>query len=407
MQHRILLVIPTLDRSGAEKQLTLLACGLPREEFEVYVCALTRGGPLCQELQSAGVPVTVIHKRGKIDLRAYRRLKGLVASLRPDLIHTWLFAGNVYGRLAGMACGAGRGAGGGGREARSAGPERHPPTPIPRPPSPILVAGERCVDSWKSWLHLWIDRRLARATARIVANSPGVRDFYVGHGLPPEKFEVIPNGVLPAPASPASRQEVLADLGLPAHSRLVGLVGRLWPQKRIKDAIWAADLLKVIRGDVHLLVIGDGPHRARLEKFRDQVEIRDKVHFLGTQTTCRGCCRISTSSGPPARSRASPTRSWRRWPRACRSWPPTSPARGTWSCTALPVIWWRRRAGRPVRRRSTRRWRRAWPDTRTSCWTTPRWPQRIGQAARQRMLDEFSVEKMVERYADLYRRLLA
>ena len=68
---------------------------------------------------------------------------------------------------------------------------------------------------------------------------------------------------------------------LPEDSRLIGLVGRLWPQKRVKDAIWAADLLKVIRDDVHLLVIGDGPQRDRLRRFRDQVCIRDKVHFLG------------------------------------------------------------------------------------------------------------------------------
>jgi glycosyltransferase involved in cell wall biosynthesis len=68
---------------------------------------------------------------------------------------------------------------------------------------------------------------------------------------------------------------------LPENSRLIGLVGRLWPQKRVKDAIWAADLLKVIHDDVHLLVIGDGPQRDRLRRFRDQCHIRDKVHFRG------------------------------------------------------------------------------------------------------------------------------
>ena len=70
-------------------------------------------------------------------------------------------------------------------------------------------------------------------------------------------------------------------MGLPEESRLIGLVGRLWPQKRVKDAIWAADLLKVIRDDVHLLIVGDGPQRDRLRRFRDQVCIRGKVHFLG------------------------------------------------------------------------------------------------------------------------------
>jgi glycosyltransferase involved in cell wall biosynthesis len=32
--------------------------------------------------------------------------------------------------------------------------------------------------------------------------------------------------------------------------------------------------------------------------------------------------------------------------------------------------------------------------------------RQLGQAARHRTTDEFSVEKMIERYADLYRRLL-
>ena len=142
--RRILQIIPTLDRSGAERQLTLLALGLPRGEFDVHVCALTRGGPLAQDLQSAGIPVTVIGKRWKIDLRAYARLNRLVRAVRPDLVHTWLFAANAYGRWAAAACGV-----------------------------KCLVAGERCVDSWKGWLELAIDRRLARHTDTDRGQQPG------------------------------------------------------------------------------------------------------------------------------------------------------------------------------------------------------------------------------------------
>ena len=54
MKKRILEIIPTLDRAGAEKQLTLLAAGLPSDEFDVHVCVLTRGGPLMADLESAG-----------------------------------------------------------------------------------------------------------------------------------------------------------------------------------------------------------------------------------------------------------------------------------------------------------------------------------------------------------------
>ncbi|HWB12360.1 MAG TPA: glycosyltransferase [Pirellulales bacterium] len=249
---RILHIIPTLDRSGAEKQLTLLATHLSRDEFDPHVCVLTRSGPYEHELRQANVPVTVIGKPLKIDPAAFLRLKRHVTSLRPDLVHTWLFAANSYGRAAALAAGVRR-----------------------------IVAAERCVDPWKVWHELAIDRWLARRTDRIVVNSSGVRDFYVRHGLPDEKFVVIPNGISAPPPSDLSRDELLAELGLPNNARLIGAVGRLWPQKRIKDLIWAADLLKVIRDDVHLLIVGDGPHRRRLEQFRRQVRIEDKVHFLG------------------------------------------------------------------------------------------------------------------------------
>ena len=58
----VLQLIPTLDRSGAEKQMVLLAKMLPRERFRVEVAALTRLGPLEEELREAGVPVTRIGK---------------------------------------------------------------------------------------------------------------------------------------------------------------------------------------------------------------------------------------------------------------------------------------------------------------------------------------------------------
>jgi glycosyltransferase involved in cell wall biosynthesis len=253
---RLLLVIPTLVRGGAEKQLALLACGLPRSAFDVHVAVLTHSGPLEATLRAAGIPVTVIGKRWKADPLAYLRLKRHIRGLAPDIVHTWLFAANAYGRQAALAAGV-----------------KH------------IVAGERCVDPWKSAWQLAIDRRLAQRTERIVTNSSGVEEFYVSRGLPAEKFVVIPNGIEgPAVTDPGGREALLAELQLPAGSRLIGCVGRLWPQKGHKDLIWAADLLKSTRDDAHLLIIGDGPLRWRLERFTRQNAVEDKVHFLGERS---------------------------------------------------------------------------------------------------------------------------
>lgn len=256
MPIRLLLVIPTLVRGGAEKQLTLLASGLPVGEFDVHVAVLTHTGPLEAELRAAGVPVTVIGKRWKLDPSAYWRLRRLMKELKPDIVHTWLFAANSYGRQAAMSAGV-----------------KH------------IVAGERCVDPWKGGWQLAIDRVLARSTERIVTNSTGVKEFYASRGIPAEKFTIIPNGIGPfAPQKRTSREDMLAELQLPPDARLIGAIGRLWPQKRVKDLIWAMDLLKSARDDAHLLVVGDGPERWRLERYRDQNQIADRVHFLGERS---------------------------------------------------------------------------------------------------------------------------
>jgi len=366
-RKRILQIIPSLDRSGAEKQMTLLAAGLPRDEFDVRVCALTRGGPLEAELHAAGIEATVIGKRWKLDPRAFWRLKRHVARLEPDLIHTWIFAANSYGRAAALACGVKR-----------------------------LVAGERCVDPWKGWTELAIDRYLAGRSDRIAAVSGGVRDFYVEKGLPAEKIVVIPNGVPPAAPSDASREQVLAELELPPNARLVGLIGRLWPQKRVKDAIWAADLLKRIRDDVHLLVIGDGPHAPRLRRFRDQVEIRDKVHLLGHRNDVPRILPhldlLWSTSAYEGQSNSILEAMAAGVPVVATDVP------GTRDLVVDGETGYLVPAGKPSRALVAKYSHRLLED--------PLLARRLGEAARQRMLADFSVEKMVARYAELYRLLL-
>jgi len=254
---RVLQIIPTLVRGGAEKQLTSLATGLPSDQFDVQVCVLTHSGPYEQDLIDQGIPVEHIHKRWKADPLAYYRLLRTIRRLRPDIVHTWIFAANCYGRQAAIQAG-----------------------------TRVVIAGERCVDPWKRGYELAIDRFLAKRTTRIVTNSSGVVDFYNSQGIEAGKFTVIPNGIA-AIDRVGTREELLAELRLPGNCRLIVAVGRLWAQKRYKDLIWAADLLKCVRDDVHLLIVGDGPEVDRLTRFRDQVEIRDRVHFLGERNDVR------------------------------------------------------------------------------------------------------------------------
>ena len=100
MTTRVVLLIPTMDRGGAEKQLCLLAENLPRDRFDVHVMLLTRDGPRSERLRTAEIPVTLIGKRFKADPSALFRLRRELVRLKPDIVHTWLFAANSFGRAA-------------------------------------------------------------------------------------------------------------------------------------------------------------------------------------------------------------------------------------------------------------------------------------------------------------------
>lgn len=372
MPIRILHVIPTLDRGGAEKQLALLAAGLPREDFDVRVCCLTRGGPWAEKLREHGISPHVIGKRWKVDPRTYSRLKRHIRDVRPDIVHTWLFACNTYGRAAALAAGVKR-----------------------------IVAGERCVDLWKRWPHFVVDRRLARRTDRFITNSAAVRQFCAAHGIDADKFTVIPNGA-PLPDEidshqrEAARRSIVDELKLPPDTKIVGAVGRLWPQKNYKHLLWAMCLLKEIRRDFHLLIFGEGPHRWRLERYGRQVQI------LGEHVTLMG------ERGDVARFLP-----------ALRCYVNASAYEGQSNgvmeamAAGLPVVATDIPGNRDLivpeetgflaplgDRADMARWVNVLLDDQVLA-------RRFGEAGRRRMGEHFSVEQMVARHAELYRELAA
>ncbi len=171
------------------------------------------------------------------------------------MVHTWIFAANSYGRLAAI-----------------------------RQNIPVVLGGERCIDSWKRGYEFWIDRYLSRRSQGIITNSRGVVDFYARHGIDPNKFFVIPNGVDPIVEKGISREEACKRLGIPKDRRIIAVIGRLWHQKNHKDIFWAIELLRVARNDLALVVIGDGPLRKRLELYRDQLRAADTIRLVGERS---------------------------------------------------------------------------------------------------------------------------
>lgn len=242
-----------MDRGGAERQVVLLAQGLKTHQIPVHVVLLTRGGAREEDLKRYGIPYTIIGKRTKFDPTSYWRLKKLIKQLKPNIVHTFIFAANSYGRAAACAAGV-----------------------------PVVIGSERCVDLWKTERHFLIDRFLAKKSAAITTNSQGIVDFYSAHGIAADLFHVIPNAIPEQTPETATREEIANQYRLDPARRWIGAVGRLWPQKRYRDLIWAADMLNNRReGDTTLVILGDGPQRGELLRYRDSVSSPERIVFAG------------------------------------------------------------------------------------------------------------------------------
>jgi glycosyltransferase involved in cell wall biosynthesis len=103
---RVLFVISDLGLHGAQKQVAELACQLVRDGHEAAIYTLNQEAPRAKELVGTGVEVIVDQKRRKLDFAVIGRLRRRIVSWRADIVHGFLFDGDIYARLAAVGTGA-------------------------------------------------------------------------------------------------------------------------------------------------------------------------------------------------------------------------------------------------------------------------------------------------------------
>ncbi len=88
----------------------------------------------------------------------------------------------------------------------------------------------------------------------------------------------MPPAVSPIPIT-SPREAAFACIGIPASARVIAVVAPWSPRHRVKETIWSFDLVRGMRSDTHMLIVGEGPHRADLEAFRDSQACQGLIHF--------------------------------------------------------------------------------------------------------------------------------
>ena len=97
------------------------------------------------------------------------------------------------------------------------------------------------------------------------------------------------------------RQQFCRSIGLEQNAKLIVTVAELEPGSRLKDPIWATDLLKCIRDDVHFVVIGEGSQKDRLQKYAFQASVGEYVHLVGERGDAQqivSCADVYWASDP-------------------------------------------------------------------------------------------------------------
>ena len=281
-------------------------------------------------------------------------LARLVRSLRADVVHTHLVHADVYGGVAAALRGA------------------------------ALVSTKHNDDPFRLGPFRYVERGLGRLASRIVAITESLRRFTVDQvGLPAGKVTTIHYGLDQLPEAWGENP----PRGLPDETRVLLAVSRLTEQKGLDVAVRA---LASLPADTALVVLGEGPERPALETLARDLGVAGRVHLRGREPDVAAWLERASVLVHPAR----------------------------WEGFGLAVLE-AMLAGLPVVASNVSSLPELVIDDETGLLVRPDDPaalalgvtkaleerDRLGDAGRERARTEFSVARMADRTAELYRSL--
>jgi glycosyltransferase involved in cell wall biosynthesis len=129
-----------------------------------------------------------------------------------------------------------------------------------------------------SWMERWI---CTQATQTVVVSTP-LKLYLESIGVPVGKCIVMPNGADPRQFAPRAGDAGLRErLGIPPDSFVVGFTGILRPWHGLDLLVTATSGMAKSGLKVFLLIVGDGPYRASLEKMVHESGLTESVRITG------------------------------------------------------------------------------------------------------------------------------
>lgn len=244
---KIVYIITTLLRGGAERLLVDLAANINRNKFDVSVISLIRGGPLAEILEDQGIEVAVFSKKTKLGLGLLWQVYKYLKNKKPQIVHTHLFGADAWGRLAAILAGV-----------------------------PVIISTEHNINLSESWLKRLIKKFLSLFTDKIIAVSEGVKEYSIQKDkISSKKIEVIYNGIDLEKFSFRGARKI--DL----NNIRAGVIARLSEQKGHLYLIRATPDIAKKYPSFSLKIIGRGELGERLKKEVRRLKLEKQVEFWG------------------------------------------------------------------------------------------------------------------------------
>ncbi|HEX6480479.1 MAG TPA: glycosyltransferase [Ktedonobacteraceae bacterium] len=264
---------------GAESHLLDLVQGSGKLGVDVEVIC-PRPGPLTQQLEARGVPVQCIemvhpwpNDEYALDRKAVRELVMVLEKKRPDVVHSHLYPAHLHASLAAQEVGI--------------------PAIVHTAHTIIVRPG----DALLSYVTAAHTIAVSRAAAHLLENA----------GVPPERLEVIYNGVAPQHFvdDPEAMRRTRAALNL-GCGPVIGIVSRLSREKGIDIFLRAMQQVVRVAPQVKVLVVGDGPQAAELHLLTDELGLSETIRFLGARRDIPVLNRLLDLFVLPSREEACP-----------------------------------------------------------------------------------------------------
>ncbi|MBO8143311.1 MAG: glycosyltransferase [Thermodesulfobacterium sp.] len=251
---RILYLITGLNIGGAETQLIRVATRLKARGWDVRVVSLLPPRAYVKELEAAGIPVLSLGIRRKLpDPRPILRLARLIREWRPHIVHSYMVHANLLVRLVRLIA-----------------------------PMPVLICSARNINEGgrlREILYRLTDS-LCDLTTQV--SQAGLERYVRIGAVPRHKIRYIPNGVDTAHFKPDPEIRVALRKELGLENLFVWLaVGRFDPQKDYPSLVRAFARVVAEESNTVLLIAGDGPLRPSVKELVRELRLEGSVRFLG------------------------------------------------------------------------------------------------------------------------------